>query len=237
NDGKKVRIGGICKGSGMIAPNMGTMLCFITTDIKATPQELESSLKKAVDESFNMVVVDGDESTNDTVIIMANRKSGKIDENFQEALNFLCIKLARLLARDGEGATKLIEVAIKGAYNKEDARKAARSVVKSPLVKTAVFGSDPNWGRIVAAVGYSGAQMDPDKISVILSSDNEEVNIVNQGKVKAFENTEELHIAEKIMQKEEIKIMVDLGLGNDSATAFGCDLSYDYVKINAEYTT
>ena len=236
-DGKKVRIGGICKGSGMIAPNMGTMLCFITTDIQATPQELESSLKKAVDESFNMVVVDGDESTNDTVLIMANGKSGKIDENFQKALNFLCIELAKDLARDGEGATKLIEVTIKGAYNKEEARKAAISVVKSPLVKAAVFGSDPNWGRIVAAVGYSGARVDPEKISVILSSDSEEVNIVDQGKVKAFENTEELHLAEKIMQKEEIKIVIDLGEGNDSATAFGCDLSCDYVKINAEYTT
>ncbi len=236
-DGEIVRIGGICKGSGMIAPNMATMLCFITTDVQATPQELKNSLKIAVQDSFNMVVVDGDESTNDTVIIMANGKSGRIDENFQEALNFLCIELARMMARDGEGATKLIEVTVKGSSSKEDARKAAKAVVRSPLLKAAVFGADPNWGRIVAAIGYSQVKMDSEKISVTFSSLNEEVSLVEKGEIKAFEDGKELAKAEKIMLNEKIEIMVDLGIGKETATAFGCDLSYDYVKINAEYTT
>lgn len=236
-NGEKFRIGGICKGSGMIAPNMGTMLCFICTDVQASPAELKKSLKEAVEESFNMLVVDGDESTNDTVIIMANGKSGKIDSRFQKALNFLCIQLARMMARDGEGATKLMEVTIKGAYTKRDARQAAKAVVTSPLVKTAVFGADPNWGRILAAVGYSQAKIDPNKISVKISSTREEVTIVDKGKIKAFEDSDELQLAKNIMQDEEITIIVDLGLGDGRATAFGCDLSYDYIKINAEYTT
>ncbi|MCK9151624.1 bifunctional ornithine acetyltransferase/N-acetylglutamate synthase [Methanobacterium alcaliphilum] len=236
-DGSNVKIGGIAKGSGMIAPNMGTMLCFITSDVKASPQELQESLQKAVNQSFNMVVVDGDESTNDMVVIMANGKSGKIDVNFQKALDFLCQELAKMMARDGEGATKFMEVEIKNARSNEDAQNAAKSVVKSPLVKTALFGGDPNWGRIVAAVGYSGAEMKEDKISVTLQSPNENVTIVYNGIVKAFENTEELKIAENIMKQKEIKIIVDLSLDKYSATAYGCDLSYDYVKINAEYTT
>jgi len=261
-DGNIVKIGGITKGSGMIAPNMGTMLCYITTDVQASPEELQKSLQEAVEQSFNMVVVDGDESTNDMVVIMANGKSGKIDENFQQALNFLCKELAKMMAKDGEGATKFMEVEIKNAASLEDARLAAISVVKSPLVKTALYGADPNWGRIVAAVGYSGAEMDEKLISISLKSlqpysnsyltgnnsknyaaENQEnleenlVKIVDNGVVLAFENTKELSEAESIMKSKDIKIMVDIGLGDSSATAYGCDLSYDYVKINAEYTT
>lgn len=261
-DGNVVKIGGITKGSGMIAPNMGTMLCYITTDVQASPEELQKSLQEAVEQSFNMVVVDGDESTNDMVVIMANGESGKIDENFQQAINFLCQELAKMMAKDGEGATKFMEVEIKNADSLKDARLAAKSVVKSPLVKTALYGADPNWGRIVAAVGYSGAKMDEKLISVSLkslpsysssyltdnnsekySAENQEnleeniVKIVDNGVVLAFENTKELSEAESIMKSKNIKIMVDIGLGDSSATAYGCDLSYDYVKINAEYTT
>ena len=237
-NGKKIRIGGISKGSGMIAPNMGTMLAFITTDINATSLELEKALKKAVDATFNMVVVDGDESTNDTVVIMANGKSeANIDENFQEALEYVCTQLTRMLAKDGEGATKFMEVEIKGASTIKDARNAAKAVVSSSLVKTALFGADPNWGRIVAAVGYSGVEMDEKIISVSLAYNQNLVKIVDQGVVYAFEGTQELEDAENIMKEKDIRIIIDLGLGNSSATAFGCDLSYDYVRINAEYTT
>src|SRR5690606_10398806 len=138
------------------APNMGTMLSFIVTDIQASPDELEKSLKEAVDKTFNMVVIDGDESTNDIVVLMARPGQGKIDQNFQEALEYLCGKLAKMMAHDGEGATKFMEVEVKGAQNSQDAKIAAKSIITSPLVKTALFGADPNWGRIVAAVGYSG---------------------------------------------------------------------------------
>lgn len=235
--GEKFKIGGIAKGSGMIAPNMGTFLCFLTTDIKASPEELKEALKKAVDKTFNMVVVDGDVSTNDTVILMANGNSGRIDDNFQEALEYLCHRLSRMIAQDGEGATKLIEVLVKGSKSTDDARKAARSVVTSPLVKSAFFGGDPNWGRIAAAVGYSGAEMDEKIMTIILETQDKKVEIVTKGQVKAFEGSEELELAEEIMTQSEIKIIVDLSLGDFEALAYGCDLSYDYVRINAEYST
>jgi len=168
--GEKFRIGGICKGSGMIAPNMATFLCFITTDVEATPEELSESLKEAVSNTFNMVVVDGDVSTNDTVILMASGSSGRIDHKFQEALEYLCTGLSRMIARDGEGASKLIEVVVKGGRTTEDARKAAKAIVTSPLVKSAIFAGDPNWGRIAAAVGYSGAEMDAETMTITLES-------------------------------------------------------------------
>ncbi|EKQ52958.1 MAG: glutamate N-acetyltransferase [Methanobacterium sp. Maddingley MBC34] len=237
NNGKTIRIGGITKGSGMIAPNMGTMLSFITTDIEATPTELEEALTKSVEKTFNMVVVDGDESTNDIVILLSRPGNGNIDEKFQDALDYLCGELAQMMAKDGEGATKYMEVEVNGAKTLNDARIAARSVVKSPLVKTALFGADPNWGRIVAAVGYSGASMDEDVISVRLEEGERFVDIVNNGQIMAFEGTEELEVAESIMEREEIKITVDLAVGKYSATAYGCDLSYDYVRINSEYST
>ncbi|MBI5459094.1 bifunctional ornithine acetyltransferase/N-acetylglutamate synthase [Methanobacterium sp.] len=237
NNGKTIRIGGITKGSGMIAPNMGTMLSFITTDIEATPNELEEALQKSVEKTFNMVVVDGDESTNDIVILLSRPGQGNIDEKFQEALDYLCSELARMMAHDGEGATKYMEVEVKGAMTLNDARIAARSVVKSPLVKTALFGADPNWGRIVAAVGYSGANMNEDTISVRLEEGERFVDVVNNGEIMAFDGTEELELAESIMEREEIKITVDLAIGDFKATAYGCDLSYDYVRINSEYST
>ena len=235
--GEKVRIGGITKGSGMIAPNMGTLLSFITTDVKASPQELKTALKEAVDNTLNLVVIDGDVSTNDTVILMANGRSGRIDENFQEALEYVCSNLARMIAKDGEGATKLMEVEVKGAKTFHDAKKAAKSIVTSPLFKSALFGSDPNWGRIMAAVGYSGAEIDEKLITVTLESEDKQIEIVETGVVKAFEGSEELEVAEKIMKQNEIKIIVDLSLGEFKATAYGCDLSYEYVRINAEYSS
>ncbi|HEY0196768.1 MAG TPA: bifunctional ornithine acetyltransferase/N-acetylglutamate synthase [Methanobacterium sp.] len=235
--GEKFRIGGICKGSGMIAPNMATFLCFITTDIDTSPEELSKALKEAVDNTFNMVVVDGDVSTNDTVILMANGNSGKIDHKFQEALEYLCTGLSRLIARDGEGATKLMEVVVKGGQNKEDARKAAKAIVTSPLVKSAIFGADPNWGRVAAAVGYSGAEIDEETMTITLESPHKKVEIVEKGRIKAFDGSEELETAEEIMKENEIKITIDLSLGEAEATAFGCDLTYDYVRINAEYST
>jgi glutamate N-acetyltransferase/amino-acid acetyltransferase len=236
-DGSTVKIGGITKGSGMIAPNMGTMLCFITTDVKASAEELNGALKKAVDKSFNMVVVDGDESTNDTVILMSTGNSGKIDESFQEALDYVCIELAKMMAKDGEGETKYMEVYVNGAASLDDAKNASKAIVGSSLVKTALFGADPNWGRVVAAVGYSGAEMDENRVDITFKSDNEMVKIVEKGSILAFDGTDELKIAEKVMQNDEIEIIVDLNLGEHSATAYGCDLSYDYVKINSEYST
>ena len=212
--GEKVRIGGITKGSGMIAPNMGTLLSFITTDVKASPQELKTALKEAVDNTLNLVVIDGDISTNDTVILMANGRSGRIDENFQEALEYVCSNLARMIAKDGEGATKLMEVEVKGAKTFHDAKKAAKSIVTSPLFKSA-----------------------EKLITVTLESEDKQIEIVETGVVKAFEGSEELEVAEKIMKQNEIKIIVDLSLGKFKATAYGCDLSYEYVRINAEYSS
>jgi glutamate N-acetyltransferase/amino-acid N-acetyltransferase len=236
-NGQVVRIGGITKGSGMISPNMGTMLSFITTDLEASSQELAGALQKAVDNTFNLVVVDGDESTNDTVILMSRPGQGNIDHNFQGALEYLCGELARMMARDGEGATKFMEVEVKGAQTQKDSRSAAKAIVTSPLVKTALFGADPNWGRIVAAVGYSGAEMNPDTISVRLEDGKRQVDIVKNGEIIAFEATEELELAESIMERPEIKITVDLSSGEYSATSYGCDLSYEYVRINSEYST
>ncbi|WP_297980652.1 bifunctional ornithine acetyltransferase/N-acetylglutamate synthase [uncultured Methanobrevibacter sp.] len=244
-NGEKVTIGGITKGVGMIAPNMGTMLCFMATDAKISSEDINKALKIAVNKSFNMIVVDGDESTNDMAILMANGKSGvdvvedgKINENFQEALNFLCISLAKKMARDGEGASKFIECKVQGAKSENDAILASKSVISSSLVKSAIFGGDPNWGRIAAAVGYSGCEMDQDTISISLNSDDgKEAILVNQGEILAFEGTESLKIAEEIMQEKNVNILVDLYQGDFEATAWGCDLTYDYVKINAEYTT
>jgi len=236
-DGSIVKIGGIIKGSGMIAPNMGTMLCFITTDVTGSGADLKEALKRAVSKSFNMVVVDGDESTNDTVILMSSGKSGKVDEKFQDALDFVCIELAKMMARDGEGATKYMEVTVNGAASKEDAKRAAKAVVGSSLVKTALFGADPNWGRVAAAVGYSEAEIDEKKVDIIFESENEIVEIVKKGSIMAAEKSKELETAEKIMKEDEIKIIVNLNLGEYSATAYGCDLTCDYVKINSEYST
>ena len=242
--GEIVRIAGITKGSGMIAPNMGTMLSFIVTDAVISSEEINAALKAAANISFNMIVVDGDESTNDTCLMMANGasgigavKEGKIDSNFQEALNYLCIDLAKKMARDGEGATKFIEANVVGAKDDEDARLAAKSIISSSLFKSAVFGGDPNWGRIVSAIGYSGCDLNPDIVTISVADDADSVDLVRKGEILAFEDTPYLEKAEKIMQSKNISVNIDMYLGDGEATAWGCDLTYDYVKINAEYTT
>lgn len=245
NTNNIVKIGGICKGIGMIAPNMGTMLCFIATDAKIKNKNLQKALKIAVEDSFNMVSIDGDESTNDTVLLLANGKSGievmdsngKIDKNFQEGLNYLCKNLAKQIAFDGEGATKFIEVNVVGAKTKQEARNVAKSVINSSLVKTAIFGEDPNWGRIVMAIGYSKAEINPKNLSIAISTGENSVDLVKDGNILADDGTSNLKEAENLMKNSKIKIIIDLKQGFDSATAYGCDLSYDYVKINAEYTT
>ena len=242
--GETVKIAGITKGSGMIAPNMGTMLSFIVSDAIIPAKDINKALKKAADVSFNMIVVDGDESTNDTCLMMANGASGvevvrngEIDSNFQEALNYLCIDLAKKMARDGEGATKFIEANVCGAKNFEDAKLAAKSIVSSSLFKSAVFGGDPNWGRIVSAIGYSGCDLNPDIVTIAIADGEDEVDLVRKGEILAFENTPYLERAEKIMQSKSVTVNIDMYLGDGKATAWGCDLTYDYVKINAEYTT
>ena len=191
-----------------------------------------------------MVVVDGDESTNDTCLMLANGASGidaftndEIDSNFQEALNYLCIRLARKMARDGEGATKFIEANVKGALTNNDARIAAKSIISSSLFKSAVFGGDPNWGRIVSAIGYSGAELNPNIVTIAIADEEDDVELVRNGEILAFDNTTYLKRAEKIMQSKKVIINIDINLGDFEATAWGCDLTYDYVKINAEYTT
>jgi len=224
--GEVIRIAGIAKGSGMIAPNMATMLSFIVTDAIIEPELIKKALKIACDVSFNMIVVDGDESTNDTCLMMANGssginavKNGEIDANFQSGLNYLCTNLAKKMARDGEGASKFIEVNIEGAKSVNDAKLAAKSIVTSPLFKSAVFGGDPNWGRIVSAIGYSGCELNPDIVTIAIASQDDEVNLVYKGEILAFENTPYLKRAEKIMQSENITVNIDMYLGDGEATA------------------
>ncbi|MGN0094146.1 MAG: bifunctional ornithine acetyltransferase/N-acetylglutamate synthase [Methanobrevibacter sp.] len=251
-NGKPVKIGGICKGSGMIAPNMGTMLCFIATDAEIDSREIQIAIKNAVDVSFNMVVVDGDQSTNDTAILMANGQSGVnvapkgvINKDFQNALTYLCMSLAKQMARDGEGETKFLEVNVEGGRSPEDAKLAAKAVVSSMLFKAAVFGGDPNWGRIVSAVGYSGCEFDPDIVSIAIGCESlfrnkdtdKSVYLVKDGEILAFDGTENLNKAEELMAYEDIVVDINLNMSDGEATAWGCDLSYDYVKINGEYTT
>lgn len=237
-DGTVFKIGGFCKGSGMIAPNMGTMLGFVATDLELPQDILQDALKKAIKKSFNMVVVDGDESTNDTVLLLStNDVKGKYDSNFQEALDYVCMSLAKQIAKDGEGANKFLEVTCNGAKTEDDAITVSKSVVSSSLVKTAVAGADPNWGRIISAMGYSGVDFNPNIVSIIIADKQNECVIVDKGTVKTYEQPEKLEFAEEIMKSEDIFITVNLHDGDCSATAYGCDLTYDYVRINAEYTT
>ncbi len=244
SNGEIVKIAGITKGSGMIAPNMATMLSFIVTDAVISQKAIKKALTKAADLSFNMIVVDGDESTNDTCLMLANgfsgvdvEKDGEIDPNFQEGLNHICINLAKKMARDGEGASKFIEANVKGAESFDDAKLAAKAIVTSPLFKSAVFGGDPNWGRIVSAIGYSGSELNPDIVTIAIADDEDEVDLVRKGEILAFDGTTYLERAEKIMQSKNVKVNINMFLGDGEATAWGCDLTYDYVKINAEYTT
>jgi len=230
-------IGGVAKGAGMIHPNLATMLCFLTTDAAVDIDFLKLALKRAVDISFNLVSIDGDTSTNDTVLIMANGLAGnepispgsQLADAFQQALDRVCIYLAKCIAKDGEGATRLIEVTVNGAPSVAEARLAARTVVSSPLVKTAVHGSDPNWGRILAAVGRSGMEVVESKIDLYIG----QVCLLRAGKPLPFN---EQHLAQ-ILSGSEVQISLDLNLGKETATAWGCDLSEEYVTINSQYTT
>ncbi len=228
-----LRVAGIVKGAGMIEPNMATMICFLYTDADLPAQTLKECLADAVKDSFNMLTVDGDTSTNDIVLLTAMGTVKANIQSFREALKYVCMELARMMARDGEGASKYFETVISGAKNEKDARLAAKAVSRSSLVKTAVYGADPNWGRIIAAVGYSGADVDPDKITLGLEGSGLKVPLVERGRIVdgVLDN------AQKIMKGDSITILVDLGLGTASARSFGCDLTHEYVNVNANYTT
>lgn len=228
-----VHVAGIVKGAGMIEPNMATMLCFLYTDADLSQAVLYGCLAGAVKDSFNMLTVDGDTSTNDIVILTATGANKISIDAFSEALRYVCIELARMMARDGEGATKYFEVMVSGARNEKDARLAARAVARSSLVKTAVYGADPNWGRIIAAVGYSGAEVDPDKITLSIEGNGLKALLVEKGRIADGV----LEQAQKIMKGDAIIINIDLALGGAGARSFGCDLTHGYVDINANYTT
>lgn len=238
-DGKQVTVAGMCKGSGMIHPNMCTMLCFVTTDVAISHELLQKALSEDVVDTFNMISVDGDTSTNDTVLVMANgqaentpiKKEGEDYKTFCEALHFIMLELSKKIAGDGEGCTCLFEATVIGAKDKNQARTIAKSVVCSSLTKAAVFGHDANWGRILCAMGYSGAQFDPEVVDIWLESKAGTIKIVENG--IATDYSEET--ATKILSEEEVIAKMDIKEGNETATAFGCDLTYEYVKINGDY--
>ncbi len=240
-DGVECKIGGIAKGSGMIHPNMATMLVFITTDCKISSAMLNKALSTDIQSTFNMVSVDGDTSTNDMVTILANGQAGNAEitkqdekyEAFMKALNTLTVYLCRKIAGDGEGATKLLECTVSGARDEKNAKIIAKSVICSSLVKSAMFGSDANWGRVLCAIGYSGAEVDVSKVHVSFKSSKGEITVCENGAGVDFSE----EIAKEILLQEEITIVIKLGDGNGSATAWGCDLTYDYVRINGDYRT
>ena len=237
--GKQVTVAGMCKGSGMIHPNMCTMLCFVTTDAAISHELLQKALSEDVVDTFNMISVDGDTSTNDTVLVMANgqaentpiTKEGEDYKTFCEALHFIMLELSKKIAGDGEGCTCLFEATVIGAKDKNQARTIAKSVVCSSLTKAAVFGHDANWGRILCAMGYSGAQFDPEVVDIWLESKAGTIKIVENG--IATDYSEET--ATKILSEEEVIAKMEIKEGNETATAFGCDLTYEYVKINGDY--
>lgn len=237
--GKTVTMGAMAKGSGMIHPNMATLLSFITTDAKISQYLLDKALKETVKDSYNMISVDRDTSTNDTAIILANglADNPQIDsENedykiFKNALAYINTELAKSMAKDGEGATKFITVNLKGAKTKEAARKLARSVISSNLTKAAIFGADANWGRVLCAMGYSGVDFDTTKVKISFSNELGEVTVAEDGKFIVFNET----LASKILSEKDIFINIEIKEGEFEATAWGCDLTYDYVKINGDY--
>ena len=239
--GKRCRIGGMAKGSGMIHPNMATMLVFITSDAAISPEMLRKALTEVVDGTFNMISVDGDTSTNDMVSVLANGLAGNelIDaegaafDEFKAALNAVTVKLCRMIAADGEGATKLLECKVSGAKDVNTARTVARSVICSSLLKAAMFGADANWGRVLCAIGYSGADVDVTKIDVSFKSDKGTITVCENGAGIPFSEEK----AKEILLEKEIEILVALNDGEYSSTAWGCDLTYDYVKINGDYRT
>lgn len=238
-DGKEVTIGGMCKGSGMIHPNMCTMLAFVTTDVNISKKLLQEALSADVQDTFNMVSVDGDTSTNDTLLVLANGQAGNHEitekgadyDTFVEALHYVNETLAKKIAGDGEGATALFEVKVIHADNKEDAKTLAKSVITSSLTKAALFGHDANWGRILCALGYSGAKFDPEAIELYLESSAGKILIFKDGMAADYSEEE----ATRILSCSEVTALVDMKMGEAKATAWGCDLTYDYVKINADY--
>ena len=241
-DGKTVTVAGMAKGSGMIHPNMATMLAFTVTDVNIEKSLLQKIFSEITDSTFNMISVDGDTSTNDMACVLANGLAGNekiVDENsagydeFKKALYKVNEELAKLIAKDGEGATKLIQVTTNGAKTLEDAKKVSKSVITSSLFKAAVFGGDPNWGRILCAIGYSEADLMIDKVNIFLKAGNDMVQVAKNGMAQDFD----IPKAEKILKAETVEIIIELNDGKFEATAWGCDLSYDYVKINAEYHT
>ncbi len=237
-DGIPVRIGGIAKGSGMIAPNMATMLSYLTTDARINAETLQAALNRVVDNTYNLLTVDTDRSTNDTVLILATGHANNADivttggedyEAFCEGLQFVCTELVKMLARDGEGATKLVEVVVKHAKNRDDAEKAARAVAESPLVKTAVFANDANWGRIMMAIGKSGAEFDPYQVDVWLA----DYQLVKDGMDAGYDEDK----ATALFAQDPVRIIIDLRAGDTEITMWTCDYSYDYIRINADYRT
>ena len=240
-DGVECKIGGIAKGSGMIHPNMATMLVFITTDCVISPEMLQKALSSDIADTFNMVSVDGDTSTNDMVCVLANGMAGNAvittdDEKFEtfmKALNTVTVHLCRMIAGDGEGATKLLECNVTGAKTKELAKTVAKSVICSSLTKAAMFGADANWGRVLCAIGYSGADVDVNKIDVSFISNKGEIPVCKNGAGIDFSEEK----AKEILLEKEITISVNLNDGDYSSTAWGCDLTYEYVKINGDYRT
>lgn len=237
--GKTVTVGGMCKGSGMIHPNMCTMLGFVTTDANISKEMLQAALSEDVKDTYNMVSVDGDTSTNDTVLLLANglAENPKITEKnqdyetFKKALNYVNTTLAKKIAGDGEGATALFEVKIVGAESKEQAVTLSKSVVTSSLTKAAIYGHDANWGRILCAMGYSGAQFDPEKVDLYFESKAGKIKIIENGVSTGYSEEE----ATRILSEEAVTAIADIKMGECTATAWGCDLTYDYVKINADY--
>lgn len=238
---KEVRIGGIAKGSGMIHPNMGTMLCFITTDADITHEMLDAALRQNVNKTFNRISVDGDTSTNDTAVVFASGLAGnsKITERtadfdlFADALYVICEYLAKAIARDGEGATHLVSCTVSGAESEQVAEQLAKSVICSSLIKAAMFGADANWGRVICAMGYSGCDFAPEQVEISFRSCAGIITVCANGEGLPFDE----EVAKNILTQDEVEILISLSAGDASVTAWGCDLTYDYVKINGDYRT
>ena len=239
--GKTVRMGGVAKGSGMIHPNMGTMLCFLTTDCAISPEMIKTALLETVNVSFNRISVDGDTSTNDSCIVLANGLAGNAEitekgedyNAFLEALQALCMELAKSMASDGEGAKHLITCTVTGAADEQTAETIAKSVIGSTLTKAAIFGADANWGRVLCAMGYSGAEFDPEKVDVHFTSAAGDIAVCEQGRGLNFDED----LAKKILTEHDVEINITMGEGEASCTCWGCDMTYDYVKINGDYRT
>ena len=239
--GKTVHIGGIAKGSGMIHPNMGTMLCFLTTDCAISAPMLDAALHEVAAVSFNRISVDGDTSTNDTCCILANglagngeiREKGDDYAAFVRALEDICVRMARKMAKDGEGAKHLVTCTVSGAKSEGQAEAVSKSVISSTLTKAAIFGCDANWGRVLCAMGYSGEDFDPEKVDVRFRSSAGEILVCEQGRGLAFDEG----LAKTILTEDEVEILIQMGEGDGSCTCWGCDITYDYIKINGDYRT